>query len=196
MKRSCIFLFLIVPSILWSSAIVSTTDSTTDFKDPDNMASVTAVLDLSGYEYFDIGFYYEGEEPQKVGERLPLELGFDESGRPVASEDIILKYVIKSSKDYEMKIKADDPDPSAGIAADASYIDWKAVITGDGLESERVTGETETDDYIAVKIMDHGGTEGYSAGSFNIHLETVGLDADSQRAANLEENLTVTLEAK
>lgn len=194
MKRSCIFLFLIVPSILWSSAIVSTTDSTTNFKDPDNMASVTAVLDLSGYEYFDIGFYYEGEEPQKVGERLPLELGFDESGRPVASQNIILKYVIKSSKNYEMKIKADDP--SAGIAADASYIDWKAVITDEGLDGELVTGETETDDYMDVKIMDHGGTEGYSAGSFNIHLETVGLDADSQRAANLEENLTVTLEAK
>ena len=192
MKRSCIFLFLIVPSILWSSAIVSTTDSTTKFELPENMASVTAVLDLSCYEYFDIGFYYyEGEESQKVGERLPLELGFDESGRPVASEDIILKYVIKSSKSYEMKIQADDP-----FVADASYIDWKAVITGDGLESEQVTGETDTDDYIAVKIMDHGGTEGYSAGSFNIRLETVGLDADNQGAANLEENLTVTLEAK
>ena len=194
MKRSCIFLFLIVPSILWSSVIVSTTDSTTNFELPENKASVTAVLDLSGYEYFDIGFYYKGDEPQEVGERLPLELGFDESGRPVASEDIILKYVIKSSGNYEMKIKADDP--SAGIAPGAGYIDWKAVITDEGLDGELVTGETETDDYIAVKIMDHGGTEGYSAGSFNIRLETVGLDADSQRAANLEENLTVTLEAK
>ena len=194
MKRSCIFLFLIVPSILWSGAIVSTTDSTTNFELPENMASVTAVLDLSGYEYFDIGFYFEGAEPQKVGERLPLELGLDESGKPVASEDIILKYIIKSSGNYEMKIKADDP--SAGIADDASYIDWKAVITDEGLDGELVTGETETDDYIAVKIMDHGGTEGYSAGSFNIRLETVGLDADNQGAANLEENLTVTLEAK
>ena len=194
MKRSCIFLFLIVPSILWSSVIVSTTDSTTNFELPENKASVTAVLDLSGYEYFDIGFYYKGDEPQEVGERLPLELDLDESGRPVASEDIILKYIIKSSGNYEMKIKADDP--SAGIAADASHIDWKAVITDEGLDGELVTGETETDDYIAVKIMDHGGTEGYSAGSFNIRLETVGLDADSQRAANLEENLTVTLEAK
>lgn len=195
MKRSCIFLFLIVPSILWSSVIVSTTDSATDFTDENNMASVTAVLNLSDYEYFDIGFYYKEDEPQEVGERLPLELGFDESGRPVASEDIILKYIIKSSGNYEMKIKADDP--SADIADDASYIDWKAVITGDGLESEQVTGETDTDDYIAVKILGHGGADGgYSKGSFDIHLETVGLDADSQSAANLEENLTVTLEAK
>ncbi len=193
MKRSCLFLFLIVPSILWSSAIVSTTDSTTNFELPENMASVTAVLDLSGYEYFDIGFYFEGAEPQKVGERLPLELDLNESGRPVASEDIILKYIIKSSETYEMKIKADDP--SVGIATDASHIDWKAVITGGDLEGEQVTGGTDTDDYIAVKIMDHGGDTGYSAGSFDIHLETVGLDADSQRAANLEEALTVTLEA-
>lgn len=190
MKRSSLALsfILLIPTLVWGGAVYTFTSITPDDVDlTQAKASVNAVLDLSDFSYFHIGFY---DKACNVMKEIPLELSKDpETGEIVASEEAIIRFEVKYGGDYEIKIKADAPPDGQ-----QNVIHWKATALD---EEENVVGSTGKDvseikDYEADVIHRH--TDGdYVFDEYDLRIETVNL-SDLTDGAVLEAYLTVSLE--